>query len=91
MLRFVKVCYRLALHLVVAINPGVPTLGFILCAKDRRLVAPRLHNLQHIIGFLWGQRTDQPLVQNQQGFLFVRFKYLFQRAAAAGYAQLIQQ
>ena len=66
-------------------------LRFVLRAKDGRLAAPCLHNLQHIVRFLRRQRTNQPLVQNQQVFLLVRFKYFFQRAVAAGNAQFIQQ
>ena len=54
-------------------------------------MAPRLHNLQHIVGFLRRQRTNQPLVQDQQIFLLVGFKHLFQRTAAAGNTQFIQQ
>ena len=73
------------------VDPGVPPLRFVLRAKDRRLAAPRFHNLQHIVGFLRGQRANQPFIQNQQVLLFVRFKHLFQRASAAGNAQLIQQ
>lgn len=60
-------------------------------AKDRRLVAPRLHNFQHIIGFLRGQRTNQPFVQNQQVFLLIRFEHLFQCSTTAGNAQFVQQ
>src|SRR5699024_6706827 len=50
-----------------------------------------LHDALPILGFLRGQRTNQPFVQNQQVFLLVRFKHLFQCSTTAGNAQFVQQ
>ena len=74
------------------IDPCVSVRRFILGTEDHRsLLTSGFHDLQQIVGFLAGERTDQPLVKDRQVCFLIRLDGFLQNTASFCHIQLIQK
>lgn len=73
------------------VNVGIPTLGLVLGAKGHSELTAGLHDFQQVVGLLWRERPDEPLVQDQQVNLLVGGQTFLQLAAASGNTQLVEK
>ena len=76
----------------IRVNSLIPAFSLKLCAKDGRpMLCPRFNDLEQIVGFIWCQTSDQPLVKNQQIDLLVGFDRLLELIGGFCIAKLIKK
>ena len=74
----------------IGINACIPALRLVLGTENYGALAAGLHDFQQIVGLLWREGPDEPLVQDQQVHLLVGGQTFLQLASASGNTQLVE-